>query len=136
MQTEVSRKLFEATFPIAKVDAEMVYWNEKAGRYSSHAARVPDFANLAEDLTEKLAVWEAGRGVPKLKLDIEGSPSDGYSVYWTNDADGEHPNFGDRHDHPFAAADWCERNGFAWEVLHLAEGTDPLAELAAWRAAQ
>lgn len=69
---------------------------------------------------------------PKRRLEIEGSPSDGYDA-WFTDSDGNLNtvvSFAD----PRAAADWCERNGFAWEVIGL-EG-DPAQWLADWRAQQ
>lgn len=80
-------------------------------------------------LRDSLSEW---LGEPKRRLEIEGSPSDGYDA-WFTDSDGNlHTvvSFA----HPMAAADWCERNGFAWEVIGL-EG-DPAQWLADWRAQQ
>lgn len=68
---------------------------------------------------------------PARKLEIE--EFDGRYWIWMDCTGDDRYTFGPRLDHPFAAADWCERNGFAWEV---AGSTDPLAELAKWRAAQ
>lgn len=71
-------------------------------------------------------------GPPRQKLDIEGSPSDGYDA-WFTDSDGN-LNTVVSFANPMATADWCERNGFAWEVIGL-EG-DPAQWLADWRAQQ
>lgn len=205
MQSEVSRKLFEATFPIAKPDADMLRWDDRSGRYVPYPARVPHYADLAEHRTEMLQVWETARapsenhsrlvrlmagiirasgvdtgdcqidadgpdlfacaadatarvqhlaadpfeqlrqaiqkglsaGIKELvaslhKLNIESDDREGFRT-WFTDKDGGLLQVGDPFDHPYAAADWCERNGFAWEVIGA---DDPVAGMAAWRAAQ
>lgn len=91
-------------------------------------------AAIAEGALQEVRTLEMHWGEPKRKLEIEGSPSDGYGA-WFTDTDGNLHTVV-TFDHPFAAADWCERNGFAWEVIGLMEDRDPLVELAAWRAAQ
>lgn len=72
-------------------------------------------------------------GPPRQKLEIEGRPSDGYDA-WFTDSDGNLctvVTFA----HPFATADWCERNGFAWEIIG-AVPEDVDSGLAEWRAQQ
>lgn len=66
-------------------------------------------------------------------LKIELDDKAGYAVSLT-DSDGDMRQLGDHFDHPYAAVDWCERNGFAWEVIGAVG--DPVAALAAWRAEQ
>lgn len=83
-------------------------------------------------LPETINVLEMTFGEPKRKLEIEGSPSVGYDA-WMTDTDGDLHTIV-TYAHPYAAADWCERNGFAWEVIGAVG--DPVAALAAWRAEQ
>ena len=64
---------------------------------------------------------------------IEGSPSDLYKA-WLTDTDGNIYPVGDPYLNPWAVADWCDRNGFAFEVCGLLDGVDPTEELAKWRA--
>lgn len=66
------------------------------------------------------------------KLSIESDDREGFRT-WFTDKDGGLLQVGDAFDHPYAAADWCERNRFAWEVIGA---EDPVARLAEWRAAQ
>lgn len=75
-------------------------------------------------------------GPPRQKLGVkELCPGSGYYAWFTDDY-GNPFQIGDGQQSadPFEVADWCERNGFAWEVIGL-EG-DPAQRLADWRAAQ
>ncbi|MCY1457535.1 hypothetical protein D9M71_748390 [compost metagenome] len=84
-----------------------------------------------EPNADLLKRWQGLKAEPLRKLEIEHTDGLGYWA-WLTDTDGNLMHVGETFDHPYAAADWCERNGFAWEVVG-ATG-DPLAALAAWRA--
>lgn len=67
-------------------------------------------------------------------VDIGGSPSDGY-LPWVVNADGDLEAVnGEFWSHPFACADWCERNGYGWRVMDLEADAEPYQLLAKWRA--
>jgi hypothetical protein len=87
-----------------------------------------------EPNADLLKRWQGLKAEPLRKLEIEHDGHGGGYQAWFTDADGNLHEFGDPFDHPYAAVDWCERNGFAWEVIG-ATG-DPLVALAAWRAEQ
>lgn len=75
-------------------------------------------------------------GPPRQKLTVkELCPGSGYYAWFTDDY-GNPFQIGDGQPsaNPGEVADWCERNGFAWEVIGL-EG-DPAQWLAHWRAQQ
>jgi hypothetical protein len=68
-------------------------------------------------------------------LQIEGTVDSMYTS-WLIDSLGESVQVGGAYTTPWEAADWCERNGFAWEVVGLADDVDPVAVLKGWRAAR
>lgn len=76
--------------------------------------------------------WQGLKAEPLRKLEIDRSGGAIYECFLFDTDDGAY-SVGPVHDDPYAAADWCERNGFAWEVVVGATG-DPLVALAAWRA--
>lgn len=84
-----------------------------------------------EPNADNLKRWQELKAEPLRKLEIEHVDNSFYWA-WMTDADGNLHQVGPQLDHPYELADWCERNGFAWEVIG-ATG-DPLVELAAWRA--
>ena len=87
--------------------------------------------NNGGSLPDTIHVTELSWGEPKRKLEIEGDRIDGYGA-WMTDTDGNLHTVV-TFSHPYEVADWCERNGFAWEVVGA---DDPVAGLAAWRAQQ
>lgn len=84
-----------------------------------------------EPNAENLKRWQALQSEPRRKLEIEDRCLGGFEP-WLCDANGGYFSVGPVFDSPYAVADWCEHNGFAWEVIGLVG--DPLVELAAWRA--
>lgn len=83
-----------------------------------------------EPNAENLKRWQALQSEPRRKLEIEEGLGGAYDA-WLTDSDGNLHTIA-AYAHPMATADWCERNGFAWEVIGL-KG-DPLVALARWRA--
>ena len=90
------------------------------------------FEQFRQAIRGELAAAVKGLVASLHKLSIESDDREGFRT-WLTDRDGGLLQVGDAFDHPYAAADWCERNGFAWEVIGA---EDPVAGLAAWRAAQ